>query len=254
MVKATSPCLVVPCDDTAVRLLHMLALSPPPEIKPGIYRELCALVRESLGNPEYFCTSVDKARLPAAAEALGVRVPSYAIAASVDEAQAFGWQFAVTPLWARNEATVRLANGWQSFQTPSSLRVLTRDLRQQRPSILRGRGDASILVQAHVVGKVFAQAMTAWQGAVLAGFVREKLVTHSPLGTRNRSSLRADALDPPILGSACNRPRHERFFWPRKYIVDADTGEAYLLEINRRATPATHLGGMIDIRSLRRAV
>jgi hypothetical protein len=88
--------------------------------------------------------------------------------------------------------------------------------------------------------------MTAWQGTVLAGFVREKLVTHSPLG-------------PATVVRCVRMPEIRRFsdqlaiglgmngFFGLDYIVDAGTGEAYLLEINRRVTPATHLGGMIDI-------
>ncbi|RFC40805.1 MAG: Carbamoyl-phosphate synthase L chain, ATP binding domain [Candidatus Nitrotoga sp. CP45] len=244
MVKATSPCLVVPCDDTAVRLLHMLALSPPPEIKPGIYRELCALVRESLGNPEYFCTSVDKARLPAAAEALGVRVPPYAIAASVDEAQAFAAIRGYPVVLKRSHGA---AGEWVAIVSdPIELARTYARFAAAKTIDFEGGGDASILVQAHVVGKVFAQAMTAWQGAVLAGFVREKLVTHSPLG-------------PATVARCVRMPEIRRFsdqlaiglgmsgFFGLEYIVDADTGEAYLLEINRRATPATHLGGMIDI-------
>jgi predicted ATP-grasp superfamily ATP-dependent carboligase len=244
MVKATSPSLVVPCDDTAVRLLHMLALSPPQGIKPEIYGELCALVRESLGNPEHFHTSVDKTRLPAAAEALGVRIPPYAIAASVDEAQAFAAIRGYPVVLKRSHGA---AGEWVAIVSdPIELAHTYARFAAATTIDIEGRGNASILVQAHVVGKVFSQAMTAWQGTVLAGFVREKLGAHPPLG-------------PATVVRCVRMPEIRRFsdqlaiglgisgFFCIEYIVDAGTGEAYLLEINRRATPATHLGGMIDI-------
>jgi predicted ATP-grasp superfamily ATP-dependent carboligase len=244
MVKATSPRLVVPCDDTAVRLLHMLALSPPPGIKPGIYGELCALVRESLGNPEHFRTSVDKTRLPAAAEALGVRVPSYAIATDVNEAQEFAAIRGYPVVLKRSHGA---AGEWVAIvKDPIELAHTYARFAAAKITDLDGPGDASILVQAHIVGAVFSQAMTAWQGTVLAGFVREKLVTHSSLG-------------PATVARCVRMPEIRRFsdqlaiglgmsgFFGLEYIIDASTGEAYLLEINRRATPATHMGGMIDI-------
>ena len=244
MVKATSPSLVVPCDDTAVRLLHMLALSPPLGIKPGIHGELCALVRESLGNPEYFHTSVDKTRLPAAAEALGVRIPPYAIAASVDEAQAFAAIRGYPVVLKRSHGA---AGEWVAIVSdPIELARTYERFAAAKAIDFEGRGNANILVQAHVVGKIFSQTMTAWQGTVLAGFVREKLVTHSPFG-------------PATVVRCVRMPEIRRFsdqlaiglgmsgFFGLEYIVDAGTGEAYLLEINRRAMPSTPLGGMIDI-------
>lgn len=244
MVKATSPRLVVPCDDTAVRLLQMLALSPPPGIKPGIHGELRALVRESLGNPEHFRTSVDKARLPAAAEALGVRVPPYAIAAGVDAAQAFAAKRGYPVVLKRSHGA---AGEWVAIVSdPGELARTYARFAAAKTIDLDGRGDGSILVQAHVAGKVFSQAMAAWQGTVLAGFVREKLVTHPPLG-------------PATVVRCARMPEIRRFsdqlaiglgmsgFFGLEYIVDAGTGEAYLLEINRRATPATPLGSMIGV-------
>src|SRR5512139_1952054 len=50
MVKASSPRVVLPCDDTAVRLLHALALTPPEQLPPAARLELAALVAESLGS------------------------------------------------------------------------------------------------------------------------------------------------------------------------------------------------------------
>jgi predicted ATP-grasp superfamily ATP-dependent carboligase len=244
MVKATSPRLVVPCDDTAVRLMQMLALAPPPDMQPGIQAELSALVRESLGNPEHFRTSVDKARLPTVAEALGVRVPPYAIAGDVNEAQAFAASHGYPVVLKRSHGA---AGEWVAIASdPTELaRTYARFAAAEAPDLEREAG-ARMLVQAYVAGKVFSQAMAAWEGAVLAGFVREKLVTYTPLG-------------PATVVRCLRMPEIRQFserlaiglgmsgFFGLEYIVDACTGEAYLLEINRRATPATSLGSMIAV-------
>ena len=243
-VRATSPRLVVPCDDTAVRLLHTLALSPPPSMRPWIHAELCALVRESLGNPEHFRTSIDKVRLPEAAEALGVRVPSYTIVASLDAAQSFAASHGYPVVLKRGHGA---AGEWVAIASdPADLAQTYARFAAAKALGLEGEEESRILVQRHVAGSVYSQAMTAWQGKVLTGFVREKLVTHPALG-------------PATVARCVRMPEIRHFsellagglgmsgFFGIEYIVDARTGKAYLLEINRRATPATHVGSMIGI-------
>jgi hypothetical protein len=51
MVRGCSPRLVVPGDDTTVRLMQMLVLAPPAEMNPEIRAQLAAMVQESLGEP-----------------------------------------------------------------------------------------------------------------------------------------------------------------------------------------------------------
>ena len=81
-VDRISPDVLVPCDEMAVRLLFSLALEAPAGIDKTLHARLLALVEESLGDPRYYAVSIDKTMLPAAAEALGVPVPPYAIAIS----------------------------------------------------------------------------------------------------------------------------------------------------------------------------
>jgi len=77
MVDAARPRIVLPTDDMAFRLLQMLATEAPPGMSPARHLLLAALVRESLGEPASYLTSVDGTLLPAAAAALGVRVAPY---------------------------------------------------------------------------------------------------------------------------------------------------------------------------------
>jgi predicted ATP-grasp superfamily ATP-dependent carboligase len=243
-VRAASPRLVIPCDDTAFRLLQMLATSPPPGMQPAAHAELCALVRASLGDPAHYHASVDKTRLPAVAEALGVRVPPHALVTTVEQAQAFAKARGYPVVLkhghgAAGEWVAIVADALalaQTFERFAAAKLLD----------LEGAGNARMLIQGHVPGQVWSQAIAAWEGNVLAGFVREKLVVHPASG-------------PATVVRVAHMPEIRRFserlttglgisgFFGIEYIVGAQSGEAYLLEINRRATPATTLGGMFAV-------
>ena len=73
MVESTSPRLVLPCDDTALRLLMLLALSPPAMLPPALHLQLAALIVDSLGDPAFYRTSIYKTIIGHAAAGLGAR-------------------------------------------------------------------------------------------------------------------------------------------------------------------------------------
>ncbi len=88
LVTQLSPRFVIPCDEMAVRLLFTVVLEPPTGMSPELRSRLSDLIRESVGDPAYYLPSIDKTLLPAAAEALGVRVPPYTVATGVADAAA----------------------------------------------------------------------------------------------------------------------------------------------------------------------
>jgi len=89
MVKAVSPVIVFPGDDMAFRLLQVLVTSPPPGMQPAMHATLAALVRESLGDPEYYISSVDKTQLPPAVVALGIEMAPFVIVSAAADAREF---------------------------------------------------------------------------------------------------------------------------------------------------------------------
>jgi len=80
IIAEIEPALVVPCDEVAIRLLVELVRHPPRNLDGDSGARITRLVRESLGNPDHYETSIDKTVLPSAARALGVPVPTYALA------------------------------------------------------------------------------------------------------------------------------------------------------------------------------
>ena len=244
MVKATSPHLVVPCDDVAVRLMQTLVLSPPPTLLPAQYRTLAELIRESLGDPDHYRTSVDKTLLPAAAEALGVRVPPYVVTTELEEAQSFAEGHGYPVVVKRGFGA---AGEWVAI-VPDSEQLAQICSRYMTATTLdlEGSGSSRVLIQAHISGNVVDQSMVTWHGCTLAGFVREKLVKDPPLGP---------ATVVRVLHAAEVRKFSECLatglgmtgFLAIEYIVQQTTGDAYLLEINRRVTSGITLGAMVGV-------
>jgi hypothetical protein len=244
MVMAVSPRVVVPCDDIALRLLRLLVLSPPKGMQPALHARLAALVRESLGDPIHYRTSVDKTLLPPAAEALGVRVPPYAVVAGIAEAQGFAETRGYPVVIKRGAGA---GGEWVAIvSNPGELARTFSRFAEATTLDLDGSEGARMLVQSHISGKIVLESMVAWGGMVLAGFAREKVVAHPPTG-------------PSTVVRCLHAPEVRRFsellatglgmngFFGVEYIIDDRAGEAWLLEINRRTTNGIPLGAMINV-------
>ncbi len=244
MVKATGPRLVVPCDDTSVRLMQMLVLTPPDNLQSVQYINLAGLIRESLGTPDYYRASVDKTLLPAVAKALGVRVPPCIVTDELQDARSFAEHQGFPVVIKRGFGA---AGEWVAI-VPDRTQLEQQFSRFMAATMLaiEGAAKTQVLVQAHISGSIVDQSMVAWQGATLAGFVREKLIKDPPLG-------------PATVVRVLHLPEVRTFsdrlaaglgmsgFFAIEYIVERSTGDAYLIEINRRATSGITLGAMVGV-------
>ena len=243
MVKATAPQLVLPCDDTAFRLMQQLVTAPPANMQPVLQFQLATLITESLGNPSYYRASVDKTLLIPAAEALGVRVPPYAIVADIAAAESFaaahGWPIVLK----RSHSSA--GDGVAVCADPYALQ---RDFAQLLAGATLDLNDTDtkrLIVQAFIPGRTQYYNATAWRGSLLCGFTVDKLegaprgpasvvrYSHSPELQQSVTKL--------IAGFGVTG-----LFVP-EYIAHERTGVPYLVEINRRITPGTHRGGYIDV-------
>jgi hypothetical protein len=232
IVKATSPRLVVACDNPALRFLQMLVLRPPEGLNPALQSQLASLIRDSLGDPAHYRDNLDETLLPAAAEALSVPVPSYAIATEANEAQAFA---------GRNDFPVVLKGDEPSRALGQ---VVCADAAQLSRSFdeFKRAGAASVLVQAYVAGSVKVYPAVAWNGALLVGYAQTRLVAEAesagvPAVNRCYASSELRALAVKLAaGFGING-----FFAP-EFVEDARSGRTYLLGINRRIVGGAHRG------------
>jgi predicted ATP-grasp superfamily ATP-dependent carboligase len=245
MVTAVAPRLVIACDDTAQRLLQTLALSPPPAMRPEIHLQLAQLVRESLGDPAYYHTSTDKLLLAQAAQALGVRVPQFAVASTLAEAEAFaadqGFDVVLKRGFGSAGNEVVVVSGREELARAYS------DLTGKVDLNLEGATGVRILVQARIPGPVRHHTVAAMRGKLLAGVTREKLIANPPpkgpatVTHYFRVPEMRDAAEK--LVSAFGMTGLFAF----EFIAHEKTGECYLLEINRRVTPGTHAAAQVGV-------
>jgi hypothetical protein len=245
MVKATGPQLVMPCDDTAFRLMQQLVIAPPKTMQPELHRQLATLIVNSLGDPAHYRASVDRMLLCPAAEAAGVRVPPFTIISTVAEAKPFvaahGWPVVLKRSHSSAGEGVAICKDSDT---------LTREFeRLARGPALKlddadGRG---LLVQAYIPGRTQYFAGTAWRGSLLCGYGVDKLAGESQGAASVVRYFHSEHLQ--NSASTLVAAFGATGIFAPEYIVDERTGDAYLVEINRRVTPGTHRGGFIDVAS-----
>jgi predicted ATP-grasp superfamily ATP-dependent carboligase len=242
-VKATSPRIVVPCDDMAFRLLELLVLSPPDDMVPALHLQLGALIRDSLGDPRHLRTSVEKTLLPRAARELGVRVPESAVVVDFAAADAFASTHGFPVVLKRNHSTA--GDGIAIAEDRGALERAFGELAIAGP--LDPDGPKPWLVQEHVRGHIRYENVAAWQGRRVAGFAVDRLVAHG--GVKGPAAV-IRWFDSPELRDISERL--VRGFgmsglFATECIVDERTGQPWLIEINRRLTPGMHVGERIGV-------
>ena len=243
-VDAFAPRLVISCDDTAQRLLQTLVLTPPPGMHPTVHLRLASLIRESIGDPEHYRTSIDKTLLATAAQRLGIRVPPFVTAEEPWEAEAFA---------AKHDFDVVLKRSFGAAGDRVAI-VNTRDAFLEGFGRLTAKADLNlegagvrILVQAHVPGRIRHHTIAAYNGRLVAGVSREKIVAHpEPTGPATVTQY----VHVPEMREASEKIVKAfgmTGLFAIEFVADEKTGACYLLEINRRVTPGTHAAALVGI-------
>jgi len=247
MIAETEPRVVVPCDEVAIRLLFELVQRPPRHLAGDRGGRVTQLVRESLGDPVHYETSIDKTMLPAAAQALDIPVPRHALADTVDDAlahaDALGYPVVLKRRYGFASQGVRIVERRDELRQAADLLLQPTqlDLGVQRPPTL--------LVQRFVEGPMVSQTMVAWEGVPLAGFARRREVAFTP--GKGASAVVRVCKIPSI------RTFTERLcrafgmsgLFSVQYIAPVDDAAPVLLEINRRIVTFMHMDeyGGVDL-------
>lgn len=244
-VKATSPRLVMPCDEMAYRLLQTLVVSPPPGLAPALALELGALIRYSMGEPAHYGTSVDKTLLPPAAEALGVRVPPHAIVATTEEVERFAGIHGYPLVLKRRRSSS--GSGVVICADRSAIERAMIDLSTTTAEDLSESTAGRLIVQAHISGPIRFYPTMAWKGAVLTGYAGQKLMSNPgpkspPTVNRYYRSPQLRAISTKLAAGF----QITGFFSP-EFVEDARSGLPYLMEINRRLVGGAHRGSAINV-------
>ena len=243
MVESTSPRLVLPCDDTSLRLLMLLALSPPSMMLPALHLQLAALVVDSLGDPAFYRPSIDKTMIGPAAAALGLRVPASIVVTALGEARQFISDHGFPIVLKRSHSTAG-----EGVALCADQAMLDREFARlvRMPALdLDDMAAGQIVLQEFVAGTIHFYTAVAWRGALVSGVAVEKLE-----GERKGPTSAVRYFRSPQMHAATARLAAgfgiTGIFSP-EFIVDPTGGEPYLLEINRRISHGTHRGARMNV-------
>lgn len=250
-ISAMKPDLIVPADDYAARNLHSLY---DRESRSG-KGELGALIERSLGSPESFSVVNARSAFMQLAEQSGVRVAQTQVIATAGELRRWISRVGL-PTVLKADGTsggdgVRIVHtledaeqALRDLQAPPLLaRAAKRALVDQDqtllwPSLLRRR--SLVNAQAFVSGSEATSTVACWKGKILASLHFEVLKKADSAGHATVVRLIENA-DMSKAAEIMVRRLNLSGLLGFDFILEADTGHAYLLEINPRATQVGHL-------------
>jgi len=252
-IASARPDLVVPCDDLATQ--HLIDLYDQNHNRGTSGTLTCALIERSLGAPGSFPVLCARTAFMELAQEEGVRIPKTEVVTNTDDLEKWSVRMGFPAVLKANGTSggdgVRIvrtleeaARAFRVLEAPPLFaRAVKRALFDQDmtlvgPSLLRQR--YVVNAQAFVAGREATSLVACSKGKVLAGLHFEVL-------------LKQDAGGPAtVLGSIENaemsaaaekmvRRLELSGLHGFDFMLEAATGNAYLIEINPRATQVGHL-------------
>jgi hypothetical protein len=252
-IAFTRPDFIVPGDDLATRHLHRLHAREQRNGRAD--SPICALIERSLGNPESFPLVNARAPLMDLAHEEGLRVPPTQVIRNTDDLRKWVARVGLPTVLKANGTSggdgVRIAHTlaeaerfFEELQSPPMLlraakrALVDQDMTLVWPSMLRRR--SVVNAQVFVAGREATSAIVCWKGAVLASLHFEVV---------NQASSRGHATVLRLIENAEISAAIERMarrlglsgLYGFDFMLEAETGRAYLLEINPRSTQVGHL-------------
>jgi Carbamoyl-phosphate synthase L chain, ATP binding domain len=252
-ISAAKPDLIVPGDDRATQHLHLLYDQERRKGDAG--KPICALIERSLGASENFPILYARTKFIQLAQEQGIRVPKTEIIRDHDDLKKWIAQTDL-PMVLKADGTsggdgVRIVRTFddakralRSLQAPPLIaRAVKRALVDQDrtlvwPSLLRRR--SVVNAQAFVAGREATTSVACWKGEVLASLHFE--VINKTVSSGPASVLRLiDNAEMSAAAEKMARRLNLSGLHGFDFMLETQTGNAYLIEINPRLTQASHL-------------
>ena len=248
-IVAAKPDLLIPGDDLATQHLHELYYREP---RPG---KTAALIVGSLGAPQSFPIVYERTTFMEHAREEGVRIPKSAVISNIEDVKRWAARSGF-PTVLKADGTsggdgVRVVHtleeaqrAFRALQAPPLLSravkraLLDHDKRLIWPYLLRRR--AVVNAQTFIAGREATSAIACWQGRVLAELHFEVLKKVDDAGPSTVVRL-IENVEMSIAAEKIVRRLNLSGLHGFDYMLEANTGDAYLLEINPRATQVGHL-------------
>jgi len=252
-ISAVKPDLIVPGDDLATQHLHLLYDEERRKGDAGIM--VCALIERSLGAAEGFSVIDSRTKFMELAQSEGIRVPRTEVIRDGSELKKW---FAHTdfPAVLKSDGSsggdgVRVVRSLEdaertlrSLQAPPLLaRAVKRTLFDQDPRLLAPallRRRSVVNAQAFVAGREANSAVACWKGEVMASLQFEVI---NKMGSAGHATV-LRLIDNEEMSAAAQkivRRLNLSGVHGFDFMLESHTGNAYLIEINPRATQVGHL-------------
>lgn len=252
-LRSAEPDAVVACDDLAAIQLHRLYEAEHARGPAGA--ALCRLIERSFGNPASFPVVDSRSRLMALAQEAGVRTPETEAVESAEQLHAWIARHGL-PAVLKADGTsggegvriIRTAEEaeWafhRIYAPPLFARAVKRALADRDRTLLEPwllRRKPLVSVQRYIEGVDATLSLVCWRGEVLATVGVGVIET---LGARGPASV-VRLMTNPAMGTA-GLHIVQRLglsgFYGFDFMVEKQTGVAYLIEMNARSTQTCHL-------------
>jgi len=252
-VLATRPDLIIPCDDVTTLHLHDLYYRALGSGKAG--ETVCSLIERSLGSPANFPVVYARTAFMEMAREEGIRVPLTEVVKHESDLKSCISRMGL-PVVLKADGTsggdgvrivrnlIEAENGLRALAAPPLLArafkrgVIDQDMTLIWPSLLRHR--YIVNAQAWVAGREATSAVACWKGEVLAS-VQFEVLNKQDAGGPSTVLRRIDNAE--ISAAAVKMVKRLLLSGLHgfDFMLEAETDNAYLIEINPRATQVGHL-------------
>jgi len=228
-IEQAGPDLVVPTDDASVLAVNAV------RFQPNLSERTRELLTTSLGDARHSATVRNRKLLARLAISLGVRTPAQEVVRNLAEAREFAARHGY-PIVLKEEDSVA-GMGVTICKDESELERTVARRVAQNPAIYA----EGVLVQSFVEGRTAMRVVAARAGKVLGGLSALKLETWP---TSTGPSTCVEFIEHPEMAATAEVVTGALGyggFASLDFIVDG-AGRAYLIELNPRPTPISHLG------------
>jgi len=252
-IQATRPQIIIPCDDRGVQHLHELYAQARSLGASGT--ELVNLLEYSLGSPESYPIVSARCDLLTIASEEGIRIPDTKPLKTAGDLKP--WQTGHGFPWVLKGDGTFGGRGVRIAHTPEeaekfftqitkmfgATRAIKRAIVNRDPFWLRPwwhNHKPAIIVQSHIKGRPANCGVVCWKGKVLAGIGVEVVSSEGLTGPANIVRV----VDNPEMMRAADRIAFRlglSGFFGLDFILEERSGAAYLIEMNPRCTPLSHL-------------
>jgi Carbamoyl-phosphate synthase L chain, ATP binding domain len=252
-IRATKPDLIVPGDDLATQHLH--GLYRREQDKGESASKLMALIEKSLGSPASFPIVYARTPFMEMAHSEGVRVPATQVIANIAEltncCARIGFPMVLKANGTSGGDGVRIVHTAQeaesAFRTLQAPPLLARAAKRALadhdrtllwPSLLRRR--SAVNAQTYIAGHEATSLVACWKGEVLAALHLEVLNKQHWAGPATVLRL-IEGVEMQAAAEKTVRRLGLSGLHGFDFMLEAGSGDAYLLEVNPRATQVGHL-------------